>query len=144
MNQTNNVQSKYQSRSNYILLWFVIWYLIGFLYAFISGLPSVTTWNIQESLTREGSSTIIESGSIVHILVFSATWPIIYGAFFTVGWIIGGEFVGTGASSNSPLIILLYYIKLVQYSLPIFVIGFISGLIALIPVKIRTTRTSLY
>jgi len=135
-------QSKYQSLSSYILLWLVIWYLIGFLYLLISGLPSVSTWSIQESITREGSSTIIASGSVVHVLVFSATWPVIYGALFTVGWVIGGEFVGTGVSSNSALIILYYYIKLIQYSLPIFVIGFISVLIALLLAKIKITQSS--
>ncbi len=85
----------------------------------------------------------IESGSIVHAIVFSAIWPIICGIFFTVGLLIGGEFVGYEYSLNLPLLIILYYIKVIQLYLPVFVIGFISGIITSIFVKNRTRRTYL-
>ena len=147
MNETKNIQSKYQSISKFILLWLVIWYLIGFLYMFISVLPSVSIWSIQESITYEGNfligSSDIESGSIVHALFFSATWPILCGFFFTVGLLIGGEFVGYEYSSNLPILIILYYIKVIQLYLPVFVIGFISGIITLILAKNRIIRTYL-
>ena len=141
MDEKKNSLSKYQSRAYFMLLWFIIWYFMGSLYVFISALPSVSIWSIQESITMEGNfimgSYNIESGSIVNALFLSILWPIVLVSLFAFGWLLAGEYVGYEYNPHSPLIILIYYIKLTQYYLPIFVIGFISGLIALILVKVQ-------
>ena len=122
-----------------MLLWFIIWYFMGSLYVFISALPSVSIWSIQESITMEGNfimgSYNIESGSIVNALFLSILWPIKLVSLFAFGWLLAGEYVGYEYNLHSPLIIVIYYIKLTQYYLPIFVIGFISGISTWILVK---------
>lgn len=127
-----------------MLLWFIIWYFMGSLYVFISALPSVSFWSIQESITTEGNfimgSYNIESGSIVNALFLSILWPIVLVSLFAFGWLLAGEYVGYEYNPHSPLIIIIYFIKLTQYYLPIFVIGFISSIITLILVKIQNKK----
>ncbi|MFX1336759.1 MAG: hypothetical protein ACFFAM_20150, partial [Promethearchaeota archaeon] len=123
--------------SKIITIWLLVWYFLGFLYMVISFLPSVSVWNIQESLNFEDSSLNIESKSIVQVLVSAALWPIILVALLTVGLLIGGEVVGYEYSSNIPLLILLYYIKVVQAFLILFLTGILSGIIALLLIRQR-------
>ncbi|MFX1249110.1 MAG: hypothetical protein ACFFBQ_17100 [Promethearchaeota archaeon] len=129
--------SNLQRLSKIITIWLLVWYFLGFLYMVISFLPSVSVWNIQESLNFEDSSLNIESKSIVQVLVSAALWPIILVALLTVGLLIGGEVVGYEYSSNIPLLILLYYIKVVQAFLILFLTGILSGIIALLLIRQR-------
>ncbi|MFX0016903.1 MAG: hypothetical protein ACFFB2_19605 [Promethearchaeota archaeon] len=129
--------SNLQRLSKIITIWLLVWYFLGFLYMVISFLPSVSVWNIQESLNFEDSSLNIESKSIVQVLLSAALWPIILVALLTVGLLIGGEVVGYEYSSNIPLLILLYYIKVVQAFLILFLTGILSGIIALLLIRQR-------
>ncbi|MFX0124107.1 MAG: hypothetical protein ACFFAE_10755, partial [Candidatus Hodarchaeota archaeon] len=107
----------------------------------------VSNWSIQESITREGTlfmgSYHIESGSIVNALFLAILWPFLLLVLYTIGWMLAGEFVGYGYDPSSPTILIIYYVKLTLYYLPIFLIGFISGLIILVLVKYRSLITRL-
>ncbi|MHA1968808.1 MAG: hypothetical protein ACW964_13515 [Candidatus Hodarchaeales archaeon] len=142
MDKTKLPQSKYQSGTRYILLWFAFSYLFGCLYLFISILPSVSIWSIQESIIIKGNffigSADIVSGSIVNALFLAILWPIHLVVLFGFGWLLAGEIVGYEYDSSLPLVFLVYYIKLTQLYLPIFVIVFVTGLIMWIIVKKRS------
>ncbi|UCG02268.1 MAG: hypothetical protein JSW11_22085 [Candidatus Heimdallarchaeota archaeon] len=139
MSERHKIRSKHQNFVQYYPIWLVIWYFLGFIYVLISVFPSVSNWSIQESITREGTFFVgsynIESGSIVEALFLSILWPIFPMILYTFGWMLAGEFVGFEFDPSSPIILVFYYLKLTQYNLPIFVIGFVSGFIVLIFVK---------
>lgn len=147
MDRNRDNQSRYRYRTKAILLWLIVWYIGGFLYMLISFLPQVTIWSLEESITIEGNFIVgsidIESGSIVKAFIFAVIWPLLCGVLFTGGWILAGEIVGNSVSRSSPIVILYYYIKLVQVYLPLFGIGFISGLITISVRKITRTDSKL-
>jgi len=118
LNKIERIHSNFVVLRSYLPSWLILWYFLGCLYMFISGLQSVTIWSIPEPIINEGDffsthSQEFHPGSIGHLILFSALWPIEVGVLFTFGLLLGGEIVGYEYSSNLPLLIILYYIKMI-------------------------------
>jgi hypothetical protein len=125
------------SKQKYFIFWLFFWYILGFIYFLVYSLPTVTIFNLEESLIIEGSTIVIADYSIVKVLIFAVIWPLLLGVLSTVGVLLSAEVVGYDYSSNPLLLILLYYGKLLSDYFFIFILGILSGILVYVAKKTK-------